>query len=58
MRSLCFLFLGMGVYGFLIESYAGAVISLAMAGFVRYADRKMIQEEAKGDTGSDHDSLS
>ena len=48
----------MGVYGLLAESYAGAMVSFAMAGFVRYADRKMVQEEVKGDTGSDRDSLS
>jgi hypothetical protein len=48
----------MGVYGLLYESYAGAAISFCMAGFVLYADRKMVREEAKGDTGSDRDSLS
>jgi hypothetical protein len=58
MKFFVFLFLGMGVYGLLAESYAGAMVSFAMAGFVRYADRKMVQEEVKGDTGSDRDSLS
>jgi len=57
-KFLCFVFIGMGFYGLLAESYAGAMVSFAMAGFVRYADRKMVQEEVKGDTGSDRDSLS
>jgi len=56
-KALCFVFIAMGVYGLLYDNLGGCLISFGMAGFVAYGDRKMLREEAKGDTGSDRDSL-
>ena len=58
MKHLVFLFMGMGVYGLLYESYAGAFISFGMSGLVAYGHRKMLREEAQAHTKSDRDSLS
>jgi hypothetical protein len=56
-KFLCFVFIGMGVYGLLAGFYGAAILSFAMSGLVVYGHKKMLRDEAKGDTGSDRDSL-
>jgi len=58
MKILCFVFIGMGVYGLLYQFYGAAALSFAMSGLVVYGHKKMQRDEAMGDTGSDRDSLS
>jgi len=57
MKILCFVFIGMGVYGLLYQFYGAAALSFAMSGLIVYGHRKMVREEAQANSGSDLDSL-